>query len=339
MITSGGRLDGTADAERISPVALVRDWLRKCVTLRPGEPHVAAAAEGAGVITRLYVTLPTFHQSSLFRDVVLRIFWDGERDPSVEAPLGDFFGVHFCRYRTYTSRFLHAIAGGLVCTAPMPFERGFRVELEQQGAIPAPMVFHQIGFYELDHAPSAMRFHARWRREPLTRRGEPFTFVEATGRGHYVGVHLSTQNRELWLRPPIHRWMLPRGFGLGHLEGWEEIAVDDDDGSMHRGTGHEEYFDGGWYFRGGACTSLDRGCLERSYLTGRTATYRYHWDDPIPFRARIRGILHHGFGDVVPADYAATSYWYQEEPHAPAPALPRAHARRPLHPVLARVLE
>ena len=60
----------------------------------------------------------------------------------------------------------------------------------------------------------------------------------------------------------------------------------------HRGTGHEEYFNTGWYFRDGAFTAPDFGCLGRSYLSGRTASYRYHWKDPIPFHQHIRGVIH-----------------------------------------------
>ncbi len=321
----------------------IDEWSRKCATLHPGEPQLVARVEGAGVLSRLFFTLPTFWRASLWREIVLRIRWDGDPLPAVEAPLGDFFGVHFAQYRQYASRFLTVNSGGLVCTAPMPFARGFEIELVQEGSLPVPMVFWGVGYFALDpetQAPSALRFHARFVRESLVPRGAPFTFLETEGRGHYVGVHLSTQNRDLWLRPPLDELLMPRGFGLGHLEGWEELFVDGalshGGVSAHRGTGHEEYFNAGWYFRDGAQTTLDHGCLHRSYLTGRSATYRYHWNDSLGFDTSFRGVIHHGIRDDIPADYAATAYWYQEGTTRVPSRLPPVRERRVLHPLFAR---
>lgn len=313
---------------------LLREWSRKCVMLKPEECHEAGRVDGAGIVSRLFVALPAFWNPGLFREIVLRIYWDGESEPSVEAPLGDFFGIHHCRYRQYDSRLFSVVSGGITCHAPMPFSGGFRVTFTQEGSLPVPLFFYGIGYFEMkpgDVGP--LRFHANWRRQQLVPEGNSFTFLEARGNGLYAGLHLSTQNRDAWLRPPVRSWMLPRGFGLGHLEGWEEIFVDGEGKSRHRGTGHEEYFNTGWYFRDGAFAGTDWGCLHRSYLSGRTASYRYHWKDAIPFRESIRGVIHHGTRDEIPADYSATSYWYQVEPHAPFPPLP-VTASRQVTPVI-----
>jgi len=317
----------------------LRDWSRKCVTLPSGAEHVAAEVQGPGVLTRLFVALPDWWNPALYREIALRIWWDGEDLPSVEAPLGDFFGVHHARYRQYQSRLFSIVSGGITCNAPMPFAKGFRVSFTQEGRLPVPLFFYGLGYYELPQAPAgALRFHAQWRREALARKGEPYLFLEAKGRGYYAGLHLSTQNRDAWpLRSPLE-WPFPRGFGLGHLEGWEELYIDGETRSRHQGTGHEEYFNTGWYFSDGAFTSPDWGCLDRSYLTGRTASYRYHWMDPIPFRESFRGILHHGVGDLVPADYSSVAYWYQEEPHAPLYRMPGVRERRVLPSLSSRRL-
>ena len=116
--------------------------------------------------------------------------------------------------------------------------------------------------------------------------------------------------------------------GLGQLEGWEELYVDGETTSSHSGTGHEEYFNTGWYFIDGRFTGTDFGCLEQSYLTGRTASYRYHWRDPIAFQESFRGTIHHGMYDLIPADYASTAYWYGRGPASGAYRMPPAAERR-----------
>ncbi len=318
---------------------MLREWSRKCVILRSGEAHEAASVDGAGLVTRLFTGFPAFWNPALYREIVLRIYWDGEPAPSVEVPLGDFFGIHHCTYRQYDSRLFSVVSGGISCQAPMPFSKGMRVTFTQEGRTPVPLFFYGMGYYELNPADvNPLRFHASWRRQALVPEGEPFTLLEAEGRGYYAGVHLSTQNRDVWLRPPVTDWMLPRGLGLGHLEGWEELFVDGETKSRHQGTGHEEYFNTGWYFADGAFTGQDWGCLHRSYLSGRTASYRYHWKDPVPFRESFRAVIHHGVYDNIPADYSATAYWYQEEPHGRRAPLPPASERRVLSPLFSRRL-
>lgn len=293
---------------------ILSEWSRKCVVLSPGKTHEAAAARGAGLLTRIFVAFPARMRPALFREIVMRIYWDGDEHPAIEVPVGDFFGVHHQTWRQYDSRFLSVVSGGMVCTAPMPFSKGFRITFTSDAGIPLPLFFYGMGYYELEESDvSPLRFHAQWRRESLAKKGRPYTFLETEGRGLYLGLHLSTRNRDVWpLRPPW-QWMLPRGFGLGQLEGWEELYIDGRP-SRHSGTGHEEYFNTGWYFSNGAFTGIDHGVLERSYRTGRTASYRYHWRDPLPFGESFRGILHHGMNDVIPAEYVSTAYWYQQGP-------------------------
>lgn len=316
---------------------ILADWSRKCVILKPGETHEAAAVEGSGIVTRIFVGFPAWWRPALYREIALRIYWDGAEQPSVEAPIGDFFGIHHCRYRQYSSRLFSIVSGGIVCSAPMPFGKSFRMTLTQEGSLPVPLFFYGLGYYELSpEAVSPLRFSCQWRRDPICRKGEPFPFLEARGRGFYTGVHLSTQNRDWWLRSPILGAVLPRGFGLGHLEGWEEIFTDGSEQSSHTGTGHEEYFNTGWYFADGRFTSPDWGCLGRSYLTGRTASYRYHWLDPVPFRESIRAVIHHGVYDNIPADYSSCAYWYQEGPPGINYRMPPASERHVLPSLTSR---
>ncbi|MCB0221856.1 MAG: DUF2961 domain-containing protein [Chrysiogenetes bacterium] len=309
---------------------ILADWSRRCVVLRPRQTHEAAAVEGAGLLTRLFVAFPNRIRPSLLREVVMRIYWDGDEHPAIETPVGDFFGIHHQTWRQYDSRFLSVVSGGMVCTAPMPFAKGFRITFTQDGNIPLPLFFYGMGYYELDEADvSPLRFRAQWRREALAEKHRPYTFLETDGSGLYLGLHLSTRNRDAWLLRAPWTWMLPRGLGLGQLEGWEELYIDGENESRHSGTGHEEYFNTGWYFSDGAFTGIDHGVLERSYRTGRTASYRYHWRDPLAFRESFRGIIHHGMNDVIPAEYASTAYWYQKGPAGGGYSIPPVEGRVP----------
>ena len=60
----------------------------------------------------------------------------------------------------------------------------------------------------------------------------------------------------------------------------------------------------------------------RSYLLGRVSAYRFHIDDPIPFQRSITFDLDHGLHNEMEGDICSVAYWYQQEPHAPFPALP-----------------
>lgn len=295
--------------------AHVRDWSRKCRTLPSREEVVAADVQGTGVVTRLFVAFPALWRPSLYRALRMRIHWDGNDAPAIDVPVGDFFGVHGGRYRQYDSRLASVISGGMVCHAPMPFSRGFRLSFFVDDDIDLPLFFYGVTWSELDPADvSPLRLHAAFRAETPVAPGIPFTFLDTGGSGYYVGLQLATQNRDRWWLSAPTQWLFPRGFGLGQLEGEEELFIDDETESRVRGTGHEEYFNAGWYFRNGRYTGLDSGCLHRSYLTGSTASYRWHWRDPVPFRSRFRGLLHHGIGDAIPADYAATAFWYLRNP-------------------------
>ena len=65
--------------------------------------------------------------------------------------------------------------------------------------------------------------------------------LEAEGTGWFAGLKLDVQNRSWWLKPPLRHIALPRGLGLGLLEGWETIVVDNDDATPIKGTGAEDY--------------------------------------------------------------------------------------------------
>jgi hypothetical protein len=285
--------------------------------LLAGKPVVLLDVEGAGQITRLHVTVGNafdpLHQPDrdLYRSAVIRIYWDGETTPSVLAPLGDFFCDGFGGTGLQFSTAFFANHGGhLVCYLPMPFARGCRIELENQGEVDDEIIACDVLYEEWDSCPDDLgRLHAAWRRENPTVPGRPYTVLNATGRGHYIGCNLSVQ---AYGRPT-----------LAFLEGMPEIRVDGDPEPAYKLWGTEDYFGGSFYFARGPYTSDFAGCTVLSAESGRFAGYRLHLPDAIPFEREITVLLNHGnplesgpIGDYDgEADYSSVAYWYQTEPH------------------------
>lgn len=304
---------------------------RKRILLQPGESHTAASIVGAGVINRIWMTTLPFSNPHALRDLVLRCYWDGEDRPSVESPLGDFFGAPFGRSVPYSAAPMSLTGGGFSCLFPMPFASGARLEIANDGPSTVDPLFYAVTYTALDRVPAgSLRFHAQWRREDRTQRGVPYTVLDARGQGHYVGCHLFMQNRTWWLRPPLKAAIFPYGIGLGMLEGQERLWIDDEPAPAVVGTGTEDYFNAGWYFVGGPFSAPYHGCPLRSTVTGRVAAYRFDVTAPTPFRKSLRLTFDHGYENQVDADYASVAYWYQAEPHQPFAPLPSALERRPL---------
>lgn len=299
--------------------------------IAPGQTAKLCEIVGSGRIVRFWVTLPVFGRGAVLRSAVLRMFWDGEASPSVECPLGDFFGAAFGKPRSFVSDRLSIAGGGYVSYFDMPFNGGARIEVENQASSPLRLLFFQIGYYENREAPreALPTFHAQWRRENPTVAGDPFVALTARGKGSLVGVKLDIQNRSWWLRPPVRRVFFPRGLGLGMLEGPEKIVVDGDELGAVVGTGTEDFFQGGWYFKGGPFQTGTHGVTVRSFPLGRASAYRLFTFDPVPFRQSIKVSFDHGVENEMQADYTSVAYWYQTEPHASPPLLPKPEQRLP----------
>src|ERR1044072_6238677 len=197
-----------------------RAALVKRILLAPDETHSMASLSGTGMITRIWMTTLLPFNAHALRNLVLRFYWDGETNPSVECPFGDFFGAPFGTYQPYASAPMSLTAGAFNCLWLMPYASGARLEITNEGASVVDPFFYNITYQELpDGPPSDLRFHALWRRENPTKPGVPYTILNTEGHGHYVGCHLTMQNREWWLRPPLRAISFPRGFGLGMMEG------------------------------------------------------------------------------------------------------------------------
>jgi hypothetical protein len=305
----------------------------KCVDLAPGEPFVAADLEGPGMITRIWVTLPTPLDPGALRNIALSIYWDDEEEPSVLTPLGDLFGSTFARGVDYSAAYTAITSGAFLCFYPMPFARRARVVFENQGRMSARLFFYQVTWLKLDRemTPGTPYFHCSWKRERPGRGDEPCTILEARGNGLYMGCHIDMQGAGYPWGPNLFRWFLPEGFGMGMLEGWERMWIDSPAGTEPQvhGTGGEDYFNGAWYFTRVPSISPTHGVTKRSRLTRSVSCYRVHAEMPVSFKESIRVTIDHGFDNALGAIYDTAAYWYQVEPHAPLLELPAARLRQP----------
>lgn len=285
------------------------------LVIQEGGTAVLADISGPGVIARIWVTIASGDPNYL-RRILLRMYWDDEATPSVEVPVGDFFGTGFEKVH-YLSRYLGMSSGGFYSYWPMPFRRRARIEVVNETGRRVDAFYYQIDYQEL-HEPlerDVAYFHAQWRRETRTDPARNYTVLEARGRGHFVGLNMSMQgyNRQLWF-----------------LEGDEMVYVDGESWPSMYGTGTEDYFTSGWYFNEGTFAGSLHGLIIKDEEQARIAAYRYQIADAIPFTESIRFTIEHGHANSQMGDYSSTAYWYQMEPHAPFPEMPPAAARIPL---------
>ncbi len=293
---------------------------------------------GAGVITHIWVTINSADPHHL-KNLVLRAWWDGETSPSIEAPIGDFFGLGLGEYFVYQSELL-AVASVKALNAyfQMPFASGARITVTNDGKQKTDSFYFAVDYVTLAELPAGLgRFHAQYRqaapcvgevndwtneyspevngRKNLDGKGN-YVFLEATGRGHFVGVTQAVlQNQEGW-------------FG----EGDDMIFIDSDTLPTINGTGTEDYYNGAWDFNSKPFSFPHNGApfiTGDERLGGRYCLYRWHTESPIAFEKSIKVTIEHGHANHRSDDFYSVAYWYQTEPHAPFAALPRPEARWP----------
>jgi hypothetical protein len=285
---------------------------RDRLEIAAGDSAVLVDVEGPGLIQRLWITVASADPEYL-RRIALKMYWDGESDPSVAAPLGDFFGNGFDK-RHYTALPMGVSSGGFYSYLPMPFRRRARIVVENGTGREIDAFYYNVGWVRTEDLPRNLRtFHAWWHRNPRTADTLPHVVLDARGRGVFAGLSLNAESYDdrLWF-----------------LEGDEAFVVD---GVFRgQGTGTEDYFNGGWYFDQGPFAAPFHGVVVKDEARGRIAAYRWHLPDPIPFHSSLQVTLEHGHANEELADYATVAYWYQAEPHRPSAPLPPPDARRVL---------
>ena len=308
-----------------------RDWRH----LEPHQELGLADIRGCGCVTRLWLGV-TAPDPLLPRKTVLRIFWEGADHPSVDVPVGDFFGVGHGEVRSYSSALLEmsvnpgAHFGSLTSWIRMPFLESARFILRNDGDQLLRAFWH-IDYQRWDDLPADLyHFHASWRCEmpctptPLQADGsegpnltgaDNYVILDRHGEGTYIGCHLSVDN---------------------HAGGWwgegdDMVFVDGEPfpGSLH-GTGQEEHFGQAWGMQDVRYPYSGTSLFNHGHENweGRWSMYRFHVLDPIPFRSSIRVTLEHGHNNHRADDYSSTAYWYQKGP-CPVPPLPEVAERLP----------
>lgn len=258
-------------------------------------------------------------REAMLQDVVLRVRYDGRSEASIDVPLGDFFGNAW-RGRHYGSLLLGHGASGFRCGWPMPFRGGVSIALVN--GCDRPVVASFRGTPAPLGDPRALYLHAQWRRSGPAA-GTPHLIADFAGRGHYAGCFLGVTGQGATQRD--NSWWL--------LEGDESILVDGEARPSWHGTGLEDYFNGGWYYRSAAFAAL-HGIMDRSPF--RVAQFRHHLVDPIRFNQSLKMSIERGDQNVSYAWFQSTAFAYLDQPQA-APAVPADRAaRRPVEDRYAR---
>jgi len=290
------------------------------VNIEPGQVFTIAEIQGPGAIQHLWMT-----PAGNFRFSILRMYWDGEREPSVEVPVGDFFASGLGRYGQVSSLAVCSNPhSGLNSYWEMPFRKSARITMENLDT-QRMTLYYQVDYTLTDVPKDAGYFHAQFRRSnPLPYKTDHVILDGVKGWGQYVGTYLvyGTHSTGWW--------------GEGEIK----FFIDGDTKfPTICGTGTEDYFNGSYDFENdkheyqqfttpysGLSLVIRPDGLYDSQQ--RFSLYRWHIMDPVRFeqdlKVTIQDLGWHAGGRYLPLqdDLATTAFWYQTEPHAPFPPLP-----------------
>ena len=299
----------------------------------PGGVQEVFNATGPGVITHIWFTIAASSGDHL-KELVLRGYWDGNDKPSVEVPIGDFFGLNLGSYQVYQSEYLACSPGrSLNCYFAMPYRQSARFTVTNEGKAEVGSLYSNIDYLTVPRLPDdSLYFHAQYRQSapttPLTGPtprlnpdgAQNYVYMEAKGRGHLMGVTLGV--------------LLNAGGWWG--EGDDMIFVDDDSKPVIVGTGSEDYFLGSWNFGGrdGAVPFAHAMygapiIVNPERTGGRYCCYRWHGDNPVTFQSSLKHTMEHGHANDRGDNFYSAAYWYQTTPFTEFPPLPAAAARIP----------
>jgi hypothetical protein len=306
-------------------------------SIKSGQKITLADIKGAGIINHIWITMGVnFHEFSR-SDIIIRFYWDGNDFPSVESPIGPFFGQGWDEYYDYISAPLAATPQNgrtLVSYFAMPFSDGARIEIENQCDSTLGFIYYYVDYQEMDRLPNKTgRFHA-WYNHELTEalpQGEiewglvgpynenpdgkdNYLFAHINGKGHFVGVNYYVNN-------PSPMW---------YGEGDDMWFIDGEKFPSMIGTGTEDFFntsfgapDKPFYhpFFGYPKVAGNMGFM------GRTHLYRFFINDPIYFDKELKATIEHGHGNNMTLDLSSVSYWYQDKA-SPIPPIPNREERK-----------
>ncbi|QOV19937.1 DUF2961 domain-containing protein [Blautia liquoris] len=299
--------------------------------LSSGETKILADMEGPGCITEIFFTCDHVELSEL----VLRIYWDNEENPSVETPVGMFFANGFDAYKheIHSAVIMALPRNAYSCYWQMPFKKHATITLTHGGTEKISCIAYRVMYQLYDIPDHMMYFHASYHRENTSFEKPIYTILDhVEGEGCYVGTYLA--------------------WNALHSDWWGEGEVKfyiDDDGfypSM-ADNGTEDYFGGSFGFspfNSDLCWNEEQ-TFSAPYMgmplavTGgadsvrKYSLYRWHIYDNIGFRHKLRvtvdtiGLWDRQGYRPLDEDIASVAYWYQCEPHRPYKRLPSAEQR------------
>jgi len=315
----GMAVQGTASHEARE---LGQGWkVNPFVIIEPGKTFVLADVSGPGAIQHIWMT-PTGN----WRYSILRMYWDDEKEPSVEVPVGDFFAAGWGKYARVSSLAVAVNPGSAFNSYwTMPFRKRARITMENLDREPMRL-YYQIDYASTQIPKDAAYFHAQFRRVNPVPYKQVYTIVDnIKGKGHYVGTYMAwgVHNSGWW--------------GEGEIKFYMD---GDKDFPTINGTGTEDYFCGSYNFENKEKRQYEEFSSPYSGLPQvirpdglyqsqqRFGLYRWHIPDPIRFetdlRVTIQALGWRDGGRYLPLqdDIASVAYWYQTEPHASFPKLP-----------------
>jgi hypothetical protein len=293
----------------------------------PGETLVMADLSGAGMISHIWLTIAEneFGWPRLLR---FRVYYDGHKTPSVDAPLGDFFAVGHGAERDVNSMMVRDSSFGRARNSywPMPFRKSCRITITNEGKRLLPMLYYHVDYRRYASLPASIGyFHAYYRQERPARSGHNYAFLDAKARGHYVGTVLSVVLTQI-------SWF-GEGDDLFYIDGAKQPQI--------YGTGTEDYFNDAWDLRDASALWTGTPIAEGELPGSRLSAYRWHIPDPIPFAKSIwAGIEHSGWtsnpdGSVRsgfeerPDYFSSVAFWYQQGVNESLSEPPYGEARLP----------
>ncbi|MDO8589000.1 MAG: DUF2961 domain-containing protein [Armatimonadota bacterium] len=308
--------------------------------IEPGQTAVLADLKGPGCITHIWMTQGG---GTPLRDAVLKIYWDDETEPSVLAPLGDFFclghGIlHSFQSLPFTVSVNEAhekkfgTSCALNCYLQMPFRKAARIEIENQAKDPHWQYFYvDYELYEDALPDDVACLHAQFHREnPCDGWGHEimanspecdivnkeklawdnnYVILEAKGRGHYIGCNMAVTN----LQAPRRSWW-GEGDDMIWIDGYKWPP------DLH-GTGSEDYFNQAYGMQPNAYL-MNGSSLWEHQAEGYQTSYVFHLTNPMRFEKEIKVTIEHGHGNHLGNDVSSVAYWYQIEPHKPFGIVP-----------------
>jgi hypothetical protein len=272
--------------------------------LPPGEVLEMPVLEGPGVINHIWLTSHAGGVNEL-NALSVRIYWDDQKEPGVEVPLGDFFAIGQKTAVVDSFPVQVSPTGSLSCYWRMPFAKSARIVVTNDNPDRTTGLYWQIDWVELDELPpDTPYFYARYRQEYPATMGQDYLIADIEGCGQYVGTVMSiTMSQDGW-------------FG----EGDDFFYIDGEEIPSLQGTGSEDYFNDAWGFRKRTTSWFGQPHWEGYSAGDNGVCYRWHILDPVGFRESLKVTIEHKGNRVNSEDawyierpdfLSSIAYWYQ----------------------------